>query len=84
MCLRDKILTDEGRRLGLLNRKKVQLKIKSAEDQFLARAFLLSYLPGKEKNNISKKQLESLTPRLKDKYEINIFHDHLDLLFKIN
>ena len=48
MCLRDKILTDEGRRLGLLNRKKVQRKIKSAEDQFLARAFLLNTLPKKE------------------------------------
>ena len=82
MCLRDKLLTNEGMRLGLLNQEKVQRKIKSAEDQFLARAFLLNTLPKKETISIPKEELEIITLKLKNKFTINIFHDHLNLLFK--
>ena len=82
MCLRDKLLTNEGMRLKLLNKEKVQRKIKSAEDQFLAREFLLNTLPNKETISIPKEELERITLKLKNKYTINIFHDHLNLLFK--
>ena len=82
MCLRDKLLTNEGMRLGLLNQEKVQRKIKSAEDQFLARAFLLNTLPKKATISIPKEELEIITLKLKNKFTINIFHDHLNFLFK--
>ena len=82
MCLRDKLLTNEGMRLKLLNKEKVQRKINSAEDQFLAREFLLNTLPNKETISIPKEELERITLKLKNKYTINIFHDHLNLLFK--
>ena len=82
MCLRDKLLTNEGMRLGLLNQEKVQRKIKSSEDQFLAREFLLNTLPNEEGISIPKEELEMITHKLRKKYTINIFHDHLNLLFE--
>ena len=82
MCLRDKLLTNEGMRLGLLSQEKVQRKIKSSEDQFLAREFLLNTLPNEKVISIPKEELERITLKLKNKYTINIFHDHLNLLFK--
>ena len=82
MCLRDKILTNEGIRLGLLSQEKVQRKIKSSEDQFLAREFLLNTLPNEKVISIPKEELEMITHKLRNKYTINIFHDHLNLLFE--
>ncbi|MAL65396.1 MAG: hypothetical protein CMF94_04775 [Candidatus Marinimicrobia bacterium] len=81
-CLRDKLLTNEGMRLGLLNQEKVQRKIKSSEDQFLAREFLLNTLPNEKVISIPKEDLEIITHKLRNKYTINIFHDHLNLLFE--
>ena len=81
-CLRDKLLTNEGMRLGLLNQEKVQRKIKSSEDQFLAREFLLNTLPNEKVISIPKEDLEMITYKLRNKYTINIFHDHLNLLFE--
>ena len=69
-------------RLKLLNKEKVQRKINSAEDQFLAREFLLNTLPNKETISIPKEELEMITHKLRKKYTINIFHDHLNLLFE--
>ena len=82
MCLRDKLLTNEGMRLGLLSQEKVQRKIKSSEDQFLAREFLLNTLPNEKVISIPKEKLEMITHKLRNKYTINIFHDHLNLLFE--
>ena len=82
MCLRDKLLTNEGMRLKLLNKEKVQRKVKSAEDQFLAREFLLNMLPNEKVISIPKEELEMITHKLRNKYAINIFHDHLNLLFE--
>ena len=82
MCLRDKLLTDVGRRLKLFKQEKVQRKIKSSEDQFLAREFLLNTLPNEKVISIPKEKLELITHKLRNKYTINIFHDHLNLLFE--
>jgi hypothetical protein len=81
LALRNKILTDEAINRGLINNKKVQWKIKSKEDQYLAREFLLSISTKRGNANFSERDILDITKELKTKYPIEVYNENLDEIF---
>ena len=81
LALRNKILTDEAIDRGLINNKKVQWKIKSKEDQYLAREFLLSISTRRGNANFSERDILDITKELKTKYPIEVYNENLKRVF---
>ena len=81
LALRNKILTDEAIDRGLINNKKVQWKIRSKEDQYLAREFLLSISTKRGNANFSERDILDITKELKTKYPIEVYNENLDEIF---
>ena len=84
ISLRNKILTTEAINLGFLNSKNVQRKVKSKEDQYMAREFLLSLSNNNDKTNFSKKEIKNITEKLKTQFSVAIYNENLYSLFQIN
>ena len=82
IALRNKLLTTEALNRGLQNNKKVQWKIQSKEDQYLAREFLLSLSKDKKQKNFSEKDIMEITKKLKAQYKIVVYDKSLEKLFK--
>jgi parvulin-like peptidyl-prolyl isomerase len=82
ISLRNKILTEEAIHHGLLTNKNVQRKVKSKEDQYMAREFLLSLSTKNEKENFSKKEIKAVTKNLKKQFPVTIYKEHLNRLFQ--
>ena len=74
-------LTDEAIDRGLLNNKKVQWKIRSKEDQYLARELLLSISTKRGNANFSERDILDITKELKTKYPIEVYNENLDEIF---
>ena len=83
ISLRNKILTEEAIHHGLLTNKNVQRKIKSKEDQYMAREFLLSLSTKNEKENFSKKEIKTVIENLKNQFPVTIYKKHLNQLFQL-
>ena len=81
IALRNKILTAEAIDRGLIVNKKVQWKIKSKEDQYLAREFLFSISSNRGVVNFSEDQILDITNELKDKYRIEVYDENLNRVF---
>ena len=67
--------------MGLTNNERVQMKIKSAEDQYLAQRYLLSLSPSNAKNYFSQKEIAEMTVALKKEITVTIFKENMELLF---
>ena len=80
-ALRDEILTSKALEMGLTNNERVQMKIKSAEDQYLAQRYLLSLSPSNAKNYFSQKEIAEMTVALKKEITVTIFKENMELLF---
>ena len=80
-ALRDEILTSKALEMGLINNERVQMKIKSAEDQYLAQRYLLSLSPSNAKNYFSQKEIAEMTAALKKEITVTIFNENMELLF---
>ena len=80
-ALRDEILTSQALEMGLTNNERVQMKIKSAEDQYLAQRYLLSLSPSNAKNYFSQKEIAEMTVALKKEITVTIFNKNMELLF---
>ena len=80
-ALRDEILTSKALEMGLTNNERVQKKIKSAEDQYLAQRYLLSLSPSNAKNYFSQKEIAEMTVALKKEITVTIFKENMELLF---
>ena len=80
-ALRDEILTSKALEMGLTNNNSVQMKIKSAEDQYLAQRYLLSLSPSNAKKYFSQKEIAEMTAALKKKITVTIFYENMELLF---
>ena len=80
-ALRDEILTSKALEMGLTNNERVQMKIKSAEDQYLAQRYLLSLSPSNAKNYFSQKEIAEMTAALKKEITVTIFNENVELLF---
>ena len=80
-ALRDEILTSQASEMGLTNNKSVQMKIKSAEDQYLAQRYLLSLSPSNAKTYFSKEEIVEMTAALEKKVTVTIFNENMELLF---
>ena len=83
-ALRDKILTIEALKLGLIDNKQVQRKIQSEEDQYLAREYLLFKSAEKDKPHFSEKEISTIISQLKLDHKVTIYDDNLDRLFQRN
>ena len=83
-ALRDKILTIEALKLGLIDNKQVQRKVQSEEDQYLAREYLLFKSAEKDKPHFSEKEISTIINQLKLDHKVTIYDDNLDRLFQRN
>ena len=81
IALRDKILTNNAIKSGLINKKEVQWKIKSTEDEYLAQKYLLSLSNDNSKIYFSTKEISEITNRLKEEIPITIYKKNMELLF---
>ena len=80
-ALRDEILTSKALEMGLTNNNSVQMKIKSAEDQYLAQRYLLSLSPSNAKKYFSQKEIAEMTVALKKEITVTIYNKNMELLF---
>ena len=83
IAFRDNILTKEALNLNLETSKRVQWKVQSSKDQYMAREFLLSMLK-KKNNNFSQKEILNLTKKLETEFLISIYRGNLNQIFKSN
>ena len=83
-ALRDKILTTEALKLGLIENKQVERKIHSEEDQHLAREYLLSKLAKRDEPHLFEKEILIIINQLKLNHKVTIYNDNLDRLFQRN
>ena len=83
IAFRDNILTKEALNLNLETNKRVQWKVQSSKDQYMAREFLLSMLK-KKNNNFSQKEILNLTKKLETEFLISIYRENLNQIFKSN
>ena len=83
IAFRDNILTKEALNLNLETNKRVQWKVQSSKDQYMAREFLLSILK-KKNNNFSQKEILNLTKKLETEFLISIYRENLNHIFKSN
>ena len=81
IAFRDNILTKEALNLNLETNKRVQWKVQSSKDQYMAREFLLSMLK-KKNNNFSQKEILNLTKKLETEFLISIYRENLNQIFK--
>ena len=81
IALRDKILTNNAEKSGLINKKEVQWKIKSTEDEYLAQKYLLSLSDDNSKIYFSTEEVSEITNRLKEEIPITIYKKNMELLF---
>ena len=82
ISLRNHILTNEAIHHGLLKNKNVQRRIKSKEDEYMAREFLLSLSKIDGKTNFSNKEIKTITEKLKTQFPITIYHENIDRIFQ--
>ena len=80
-ALRNKLLVEEAKGLGLENNGIVQLKVKDIEDQFFASAFLKTQLKEPSNGHFSSSELKSISDSLRSIYTITLFPEHLNALF---
>ena len=81
IAFRDNILTKEALNLDLETNKRVQWKVQSSKDQYMAKEFLLSMLK-KKNNNFSQKEILNLTKKLETEFLISIYRENLNQIFK--
>ena len=70
--------------IGLIDNQQVQINIKSKEDQYLAREYLLSKSEKKDKAYFSEKEILTIINQFKFEYKVTIYDDNLDRLFVRN
>ena len=81
IALRDKILTSTAISEGLLDDNSVKWATQSAEDNYLARSYLLFLKKDSIEKNFSTDELKQVSDKLKKEISVNVFPENLDRLF---
>jgi len=83
-ALRNKILSEEGGKMGLGNHPNVQFKIQDSKDRFLSRAFLSTFFDGEAQGRFFKARLDAIADSLRNNISVTLYPEHLERLFVEN
>ena len=80
-ALRNKILSEEGGKMGLGNHPNVQFKIQDSKDRFLSQAFLSTFFDGETQGRFSKARLDAIADSLRNNISVTLYPEYLERLF---
>ena len=83
-ALRNKILSEEGGKMGLGNHPNVQFKIQDSKDRFFSRIFLSTLFDGETQGSFSRARLDTIADSLRKNISVTLYPKHLDRLFLEN
>ena len=83
-ALRNKILSEEGGKMGLGNHPNVQFKIQDSKDRFFSRIFLSTLFDGETQGSFSRARLDTIADSLRKNISVTLYPKHLDRLFVEN